>query len=186
MSVTYAGLTAPQLLALLAVKRKEEDELIAALKAVMGDVRLSAPAKGGAGAGAGAGARKPAAKARAKVAPAPAPAPASAPAAAAVLPTYVGKFVDDDDDDLASYAIWFDIAKFDKLSVEEKSHFCTLTSLGISDAEQAAWRALHAREDKMAKDLTEEGVEEQNALEEELDKVHILIIHALRRKAASA
>jgi DNA polymerase-3 subunit gamma/tau len=45
----YTGLTAPQLLALLADKRKEEDAILAALTAAVGGVRLSAPAKGGAG-----------------------------------------------------------------------------------------------------------------------------------------
>lgn len=165
----YAGLTAPQLLALLIEKRKEQDELFAALTAAISVG--PAPKK----------ARKAPAK---KKAAAPAPAPSTVP------PIYVGKFVDEDgDDDLASYSIWFDLAKFDQLSAEEKSQFCTLTSLGVSDAEQVTWRALHAREKEMAdedRSLTEERLEERDALEEELDKAHILIVHALRRKAASA
>jgi hypothetical protein len=93
----------------------------------------------------------------------------------------VGKFVDDDDDDLASYSIYFDLAKFDRLSAEEKSHFCTLTSLGISDAEQNAWRALYAREEELA-----EEEEEEEELEEKLDKVYSRIVAALRHKASAA
>jgi hypothetical protein len=169
----YASLTAPQLLALLAKKRKEQDELFAALTAAISAAPAPAPAPK-----------------KARKAPAKKKAAAPAPAASTVPPIYVGKFVDEGgDDDLASYTICSDLAKFDQLSAEEKSQFCTLTSLGISDADQATWRALHAREEEMADDdgsLTEERLEERDALEEELDKMHILIVHALRRKAASA
>ena len=183
----YAGLTAPQLLALLIEKRKENDEIIAALMAVMGGRKTkakavrktkvatatatAAPAAAtGAGAGAGAG-------------PAPAAPAASAgrKTKAAVPPIYVGKFVDKGDE-LSSYDIYRNQAKFDRLSAEEKSHFCTLTSLGISDAEQNAWRALYAREEELAEE--EEDLDEQ--LEEKLIEVYSRIVAALRHKASAA
>jgi hypothetical protein len=175
----YAGLTAPQLLALLIEKRKENDEIIAALMAVMGGrktkakavrkTKVAAPAAAAAAAatGAGAGAGAPAA-------------PAGRKTKAAVPPIYVGKFVDKGDE-LSSYDIYRNQAKFDRLSAEEKSHFCTLTSLGISDAEQNAWHALYAREEEMA-----EEEEEEEELEEKLDKVYSRIVAALRHKASSA
>ena len=176
----YAGLTAPQLLALLIEKRKENDEIIAALMAVMGGRKTKAKAV-----------RKTKVAAPAAAAAAPAAAAAAGAGAApvasagrktkvAVPPIYVGKFVDKGDE-LSSYDIYRNQAKFDRLSAEEKSHFCTLTSLGISDAEQNAWHALYAREEELA-----EEEEEEEELEEKLDKVYSRIVAALRHKASAA
>ena len=175
----YAGLTAPQLLALLIEKRKENDEIIAALMAVMGCRKTKAKAVRKTKVAAPAGAAAAAAGAGAGAGPAPV-ASAGRKTKVAVPPIYVGKFVDKGDE-LSSYDIYRNQAKFDRLSAEEKSHFCTLTSLGISDAEQNAWHALYAREEEMA-----EEEEEEEELEEKLDKVYSRIVAALRHKASSA
>ena len=175
----YAGLTDPQLLALLIEKRKENDEIIAALMAVMGCRKTKAKAVRKTKVAAPAGAAAAAAGAGAGAGPAPV-ASAGRKTKVAVPPIYVGKFVDKGDE-LSSYDIYRNQAKFDRLSAEEKSHFCTLTSLGISDAEQNAWHALYAREEEMA-----EEEEEEEELEEKLDKVYSRIVAALRHKASSA